>query len=75
MGETSSSGLRLRELARAQAHDNARNGQPAWNEDMLNGEGAFNDEHAQASCPNEVLMQVRELAWRAWKAIPRNGLG
>lgn len=56
-----------RELSRAQAHANTRNGQPAWNK--------YNDEEAQAGCPNEVLMQVRELAQRALKAIPRNRLG
>uniref|UniRef100_A0A5F9D7F4 CCHC-type domain-containing protein n=1 Tax=Oryctolagus cuniculus TaxID=9986 RepID=A0A5F9D7F4_RABIT len=62
-----------RELARKQAAENARNGRAPWNEDMLNGEGAFNDENQQARCPNEVLMQVRELARRAWKIIPKKG--
>ncbi|XP_051695972.2 endogenous retrovirus group K member 8 Gag polyprotein-like [Oryctolagus cuniculus] len=62
-----------RELACTQAAQNRADGQPAWNEDMLNGEGAFHAEAVQARCPWEVLQQIRDIALRAWKVVPKKG--
>ncbi|XP_069923683.1 endogenous retrovirus group K member 6 Gag polyprotein-like [Oryctolagus cuniculus] len=62
-----------RELARTQAAQNRADGQPAWNEDMLNREGAFHAEPVQARCPREVLQQIRDIALRAWKVVPKKG--
>lgn len=59
------------ELAKKHALANRASGQPAWNEDMLTGEGAFDTEDVQARCPNEVLMQVRDIALQAWKVVPK----
>uniref|UniRef100_A0A5F9D659 Uncharacterized protein n=1 Tax=Oryctolagus cuniculus TaxID=9986 RepID=A0A5F9D659_RABIT len=61
------------ELAKKQALVNRTNRQPAWNEDMLTGNGAFDTEDAQARCPNEVLMQFQVMALRAWKVVPKKG--
>ncbi|XP_069915662.1 endogenous retrovirus group K member 10 Gag polyprotein-like [Oryctolagus cuniculus] len=60
-----------RELARTQVAQNRADGQPAWNEDMLNGEGAFHAEAVQAQCPRELLQQIRDIALRAWKVVQK----
>lgn len=40
---------------------------------MLNGEGNFTDPDNQARMPIAVLLQVRELARRVWRMVPRKG--
>lgn len=40
---------------------------------MLNREGAFHAEAVQAWCPREVLQQIRDIALRAWKVVPKKG--
>uniref|UniRef100_A0A5F9CCV7 CCHC-type domain-containing protein n=1 Tax=Oryctolagus cuniculus TaxID=9986 RepID=A0A5F9CCV7_RABIT len=62
-----------RALAREQSKQNHRAGNQAWNEEMLNGEGRFTNPDDQAQLPIAVLLQVREIARRAWRVVPRKG--
>ena len=54
-----------------QAAVNAANGQPAWGQDMLLGQGHF--ANAQTGYPLQVYDQINQIATRAWKALPNRG--
>ena len=54
-----------------QAAVNAANGQPAWGQDMLLGQGCF--ANAQTGYLLQVYDQINQIATRAWKALLNRG--
>ncbi|XP_026956179.1 igE-binding protein-like, partial [Sagmatias obliquidens] len=59
------------DLAHSQARENAANGQPAWNVDMLLGQGQWINN--QTMFPVQVYSQINEINMRAWRALPNKG--
>ncbi|XP_060146728.1 endogenous retrovirus group K member 8 Gag polyprotein-like [Globicephala melas] len=59
------------DLAHSQARENAANGQPAWNVDMLLGQGQWINN--QTMFPVQVYNQINEINMRAWRALPNKG--
>ena len=58
----------LIEFANEQAVANAVAGNPAWDRDMLLGQGRFAQQ--QTEYPVQVFEQVNQIAIRAWKSLP-----
>jgi hypothetical protein len=61
----------LIEFANEQAAANAVAGNPAWDRDMLLGQGRFAQQ--QKGYPVQVFEQVNQIAIRAWKSLPNRG--
>ncbi|KAL6093853.1 hypothetical protein STEG23_026889 [Scotinomys teguina] len=61
------------EFAGQEAANNARNGQVAWNQEMLLGTGRFADIQNQTGYPVQVYEQINRVAVRAWKSLPNRG--
>ncbi|XP_031239878.1 endogenous retrovirus group K member 7 Gag polyprotein-like [Mastomys coucha] len=61
----------LIEYAAEQAATNLRNGIPAWDKDMLLGQGRFANQ--QLGYPNQVYDQINQIAIKAWKSLPNKG--
>ena len=61
----------LIEFASEQAAANAVAGNPAWDRDMLLGQGRFAQQ--QTGYPLQVFEQVNQIAIRAWKSLPNRG--
>uniref|UniRef100_A0A673U9C2 Retroviral nucleocapsid Gag protein p24 C-terminal domain-containing protein n=1 Tax=Suricata suricatta TaxID=37032 RepID=A0A673U9C2_SURSU len=59
------------ELAVEQAAANQRNGQPAWDVDMLLGQGCFANQ--QTGHPQVVYDQINGLCTKAWRMLPNKG--
>ncbi|XP_021069978.1 igE-binding protein-like [Mus pahari] len=59
------------DLCASQAHANATAGQPAWNFDMLTGQGQWANN--QTVYPLQVYAQINRLAVQAWKSLPNRG--
>lgn len=59
------------DFAQQQARENAAQGQPAWNFDMLMGQGQWVAN--QTNFPLQVYYQVGQCAVKAWKALPNRG--
>ena len=58
----------LIEFANEQAVANSAAGNPAWDRDMLLGQGRFAQQ--QTRYPVQVFEQVNQIAIRAWKSLP-----
>ena len=58
----------LIEFANEQAVANSAAGNPAWDRDMLLGQGRFAQQ--QTGYPVQVFEQVNQIAIRAWKSLP-----
>ena len=54
-----------------QAAINAGNGQPAWDQDMLLGQGRF--VAAQTNYPIQVYEQINNIGTKAWASLPNRG--
>nr|XP_020141897.1 endogenous retrovirus group K member 6 Gag polyprotein-like [Microcebus murinus] len=54
-----------------QSRRNAQRGQPAWNFDMLTGQGQWVNN--QVAYPEEVYAQINSIAIKAWKSLPNRG--
>ena len=54
-----------------QAAINAGNGQPAWDQDMLLGQGRF--VAAQTNYPIQVYEQINNMGTKAWVSLPNRG--
>ncbi|XP_028637817.1 igE-binding protein-like [Grammomys surdaster] len=61
----------LIEYTTEQAATNQRNGNPAWDRDMLLGQGRFANQ--QTGYPVQVFEQVNQIAIKAWKSLPNKG--
>ncbi|XP_048191317.1 igE-binding protein-like [Perognathus longimembris pacificus] len=61
----------LLEFANEQAAVNHAAGNPAWDRDMLLGQGRFVNQ--QTGYPAEVYEQINDMGIRAWKALPNKG--
>ncbi|XP_066894747.1 igE-binding protein-like [Kogia breviceps] len=61
----------LTDLAYSQARENAAHGQPAWNVDMLLGQGQWLNN--QTAFPVEVYGQINQINMQAWRALPNKG--
>ncbi|XP_065744230.1 igE-binding protein-like [Phocoena phocoena] len=59
------------DLAYSQARENAANGQPAWNAEMLLGQGQWLNN--QTVFPVEVYGQINQIGMQAWRALPNKG--
>ncbi|XP_065756276.1 igE-binding protein-like [Phocoena phocoena] len=59
------------DLAYSQARENAANGQPAWNAEMLLGQGQWLNN--QTVFPVEVYSQINQIGMQAWRALPNKG--
>ncbi|XP_065745497.1 igE-binding protein-like [Phocoena phocoena] len=59
------------DLAYSQARENATNGQPAWNAEMLLGQGQWLNN--QTVFPVEVYGQINQIGMQAWRALPNKG--
>ena len=59
------------EYATEQAARNRAAGNPAWDIDMLMGQGRFANQ--QLGYPQQVYEQINRLATQAWKALPNKG--
>uniref|UniRef100_A0A8C9DZL9 CCHC-type domain-containing protein n=1 Tax=Phocoena sinus TaxID=42100 RepID=A0A8C9DZL9_PHOSS len=59
------------DLAYSQARENAANGQPAWNAEMLLGQGQWLNN--QTVFPTEVYGQINQIGMQAWRALPNKG--
>ena len=59
------------EFAAEQAAINAGNGQPAWDQDMLLGQGRF--VAAQTNYPIQVYEQINNIGTKAWASLPNRG--
>ncbi|XP_033616382.1 igE-binding protein-like [Fukomys damarensis] len=55
----------------AQARNNALQGQPHWDYDMLTGQGQWSVN--QTAFPVQVYEQINKLAVKAWKSLPNKG--
>ena len=62
----------LIEFANEQAVANTVAGNPAWDRDMLLGQGQFAQQ--QTGYPVQVFEQVNQIAIRAWKSLPTSGV-
>ena len=60
----------LIEFTNEQAVANVAAGNPAWDKDMLLGQGCFAQ---QTGYPVQVFEQVNQIAIRAWKSLPNRG--
>ena len=58
----------LIEFTNEQAVANVAAGNPAWDRDMLLGQGRFAQQ--QTGYPVQVFEQVNQIAIRAWKSLP-----
>ena len=58
----------LIEFTNEQAVANSAAGNPAWDRDMLLGQGRFAQQ--QTRYPVQVFEQVNQIAIRAWKSLP-----
>ena len=58
----------LIEFANEQAATNSTAGNPAWDRDMLLGQGRFAQQ--QTRYPVQVFEQVNQIAIRVWKSLP-----
>ena len=58
----------LIEFANEQAAANSAAGNPAWDRDMLLGQGRFAQQ--QTGYPVQVFEQVNQIAIRVWKSLP-----
>ena len=58
----------LIEFANEQAVANSAAGNPAWDRDMLLGQGRFAQQ--QTGYPVQVFEQVNQIAIRVWKSLP-----
>jgi hypothetical protein len=61
----------LVEFSNEQAAANAVAGNPAWDRDMMLGQGLFAQQ--QTGYPLHVFEQVSQIAIRAWKSLPIRG--
>ncbi|XP_066873418.1 igE-binding protein-like [Kogia breviceps] len=61
----------LTDLAYGQAQENATDGQPAWNVDMLLGQGQWLNN--QTVFPMEVYGQINQIGMQTWRALPNKG--
>ena len=61
----------LNEFANEKAVANSAAGNPAWDRDMLLGQGRFAQQ--QTGYPLQVFEQVNQIAIRAWKSLPNRG--
>lgn len=59
------------DLCSTQARANAAAGQPAWNFDMLTGQGQWIQN--QTAYPEQVYQQINTAAFKAWKKLPNRG--
>lgn len=61
----------VNDAAHGQARVNAQNQQPAWNADMLLGQGQWAAN--QTAYPLQVYTQINEIFQKAWKTLPNKG--
>ncbi|XP_031215363.1 endogenous retrovirus group K member 7 Gag polyprotein-like [Mastomys coucha] len=61
----------LIEYAAEQAAANQRNSNPAWDRDMLLGQGRFANQ--QTGYPPQVYEQINQIAIKAWRSLPNKG--
>lgn len=61
----------LIEYANEQADANRAAGHPAWDRDMLLGQGCFVQQ--QTGYPVQVFEQINTIAINAWKSLPNKG--
>ena len=61
----------LFEFASEQATANQAAGNPAWDRDMLLGQGRFVNQ--QTGYPVQVVEQINWIGIKAWKALPNKG--
>ncbi|XP_075400840.1 igE-binding protein-like [Tenrec ecaudatus] len=59
------------DLLMAQARENAAAGQPAWNFEMLTGQGRWVNN--QTAFPIQVYQQINTAASKAWRTLPNKG--
>ncbi|XP_060230653.1 endogenous retrovirus group K member 10 Gag polyprotein-like [Meriones unguiculatus] len=63
----------FREFSRRTATLNVQSGNPAWNQDMLLGEGQYEGNYNQINYPPAVYTQITAAARRAWQKLPSKG--
>lgn len=61
----------FQDMCATQARQNAAQGQPVWNFDMLTGQGQWVANQTQY--PAEVYNQINRAAVKAWKSLPNKG--